>query len=83
MDQNYPNPFTRSTTITVTLKKPAETTLKVYDLMGREVAVLGDRLMPAGTLKFQFDGLNLPSGTYFYRLESNGFVETNKMILVK
>ena len=83
MDQNYPNPFYRSTTITVTLKKPAETTLKIYDLMGREVAVLADRLMPAGTLKFEWDAKNVSSGTYFYRLESNGFVETKKMILVK
>ena len=83
LDQNYPNPFARNTTITVTLKKPGRTTLKVYDLMGREVAVLADRLMPATTLSFQFDAEKLRSGTYFYRLESNGFVETRKMILRK
>jgi hypothetical protein len=83
LDQNYPNPFTSSTTITFTNKKAGDAKLVIYDLMGREVTRLVNRLMPAGTFSVVFDAGNLSSGTYFYRFESNGYVETKKMLLVR
>ena len=83
LDQNYPNPFSNSTTITFTNEKAGDARLVVYDLMGREVARLVDRLMPAGTFQVIFDASDLRSGAYFYRYENNGYVETKKMLLVK
>ena len=82
-DQNFPNPFSNSTSITFTLEQANETKLRVYDITGREVARLIDRLMPAGTFTVTLDADNLRSGTYFYKLESNGEVTTKSMLLVK
>ena len=82
-DQNYPNPFTSSTSITFTLDQAGETRLIVYDITGREVTRLVDRLMPAGTFTVPLDGSTLRSGSYFYRLESNGEIVTKTMQVVK
>jgi|GEM_PF-381724 len=82
-DQNFPNPFSNSTSITFTLEKANDTKLIVYDIAGREVTRLIDRLLPAGTFTVTLDAGHLRSGTYFYRLESNGEVMTKQMILVK
>jgi hypothetical protein len=68
LDQNYPNPFNPSTTIQFSLEDPQFTNLKVYDLLGREVATLVDGMRPAGTYTEHFDAANLASGTYVYRL---------------
>jgi hypothetical protein len=89
--QNYPNPFNPRTTIKynipiVTLRlaqSDATVTLKVYDLLGREVAVLVDEFKPAGSYEVEFDATHFSSGTYFYRLTSGDFAEAKKLIILK
>ena len=88
--QNYPNPFNPSTKIkysipSVTLSEVEGSlvTLKVYDLLGNEVATLVNEEKPAGEYEVEFDGGDLPSGIYFYQLKAGSFVETKKMILIK
>lgn len=83
--QNYPNPFNPSTTITYQLPKASSVSLKVYDTLGREVAVLVEARQQAGEYRVQFSAgaLALPSGVYLYRLQADGFSETKKMILMK
>jgi photosystem II stability/assembly factor-like uncharacterized protein len=89
--QNYPNPFNPSTTIEFsipskkaeTAKKGLHTTLRIYDLLGREVATLEDRLMTPGNHQVSFDARQLASGIYLYQLSSGGFVQTRKMLVVK
>lgn len=83
LEQNYPNPFNPSTTIGFTLHVPGFTTLKVYNVLGQEVAVLVDGFQQAGSYETVFSGANLPSGVYVYRLQSGKFVETKKLLLVK
>ncbi len=84
--QNYPNPFNPATTIRFTV--PVVTghvpsLLKVYDVLGKEVATLVNEQLAAGTYQVNFDGKNLSSGTYIYRLESGSNVSTKKMTLIK
>jgi photosystem II stability/assembly factor-like uncharacterized protein len=85
--QNYPNPFNPTTTIKYSI--PAETSghvaikLKVYDLLGSEVAVLVNEEKPPGNYEVKFDGSGLPSGIYFYRLQAGGYTSTRKMLLIK
>lgn len=81
--QNYPNPFNPATTIHYSLKAMGRVNLKVYDMLGEEVATLVDRTQGAGTHAVMFDGRNLASGVYFFRLSVNGFVSTKKMIMMK
>jgi hypothetical protein len=82
--QNYPNPFNPTTTIEFTLAKNSNATLKVYDLLGREVATLVNSEMRAGVLhQVQFDGSKFASGVYFYRLEAGENVQVKKLMLVK
>ena len=81
--QNYPNPFNPMTTISFVQRGSAVTTLKVYDLLGKEVAVLLNEKKEPGTYSVQFDASKLSSGVYFYRLQSGGFVETKSMLLLK
>jgi len=93
LSQNYPNPFNPSTTINYSI--PVETlratsattnvnvTLKIYDILGREVATLVNKEQSPGTYSIKFDGSNLTSGLYFYKLRSGSFIESKKMILVK
>lgn len=84
LDQNYPNPFNPTTNIEFTLGQGGETTLKVYDISGREVAsILSGQQLNAGSHTYTFDASNLSSGIYFYRLNSNGVQITRKMTLVK
>jgi hypothetical protein len=84
LEQNYPNPFNPSTTIRFSLPTSQVVTLKVYDMLGREVATLvnGERL-GAGNYAYQFIANGLASGTYIYRLQAGSFVEAKKMTLVK
>lgn len=88
LSQNYPNPFNPSTTIKFSLPTNGMTSLKVYDLMGKEVSSLVNGNMNAGEFTTQFNGANLSSGMYFYKLEFNGvdgksFSEQKKLMLVK
>jgi hypothetical protein len=82
--QNYPNPFNPTTAIEFTLAENSKVSLKVYDLLGREVAVLVNGEMKAGILhRVPFDGSKLASGIYFYRLEAGKNVQVKKLMLVK
>ena len=89
--QNYPNPFNPSTTISWQSPVSSHQTLKVYDVLGNEVATLVDEEKPAGSYEVTFDAAQLSSGIYFYQLRvgnpstgsGQGFIETKKMILMK
>jgi hypothetical protein len=83
LGQNYPNPFNPTTTISYQIPTNALVTLKVFDVLGREVAVLLDRTQSAGTYTMQFDASRLPSGLYFYSLTAGRYTAVRKMMLVK
>ena len=83
LEQNYPNPFNPVTKISFDLPKTGLVSLKVFDVLGKEVATLVNEVKNPGSYIVDFDGASLSSGTYFYRLESNGFVSTKKMMLIK
>ncbi|RPI07134.1 MAG: T9SS C-terminal target domain-containing protein [Ignavibacteriae bacterium] len=89
LSQNYPNPFNPSTTIEYALPRDGFVSLKVYDVLGREVAKLVDEIQQSGTHKVTFNNLdnsqNAPmrTGVYFYTITANGFTQTRKMVLVK
>jgi subtilisin family serine protease len=80
--QNYPNPFNPSTVISYQIPKAGHVKLKVYDVLGREVATLIDKEQIAGSYKVEFSG-QLSSGVYFYRLTAGEFSQTKKMLLLK
>ena len=81
--QNYPNPFNPSTTIKYELPKASMVRLSVYDILGREVAVLVDEMKNAGTYEVKFERSGLSSGVYFYRIEAGPFVQTRKLLLIR
>lgn len=81
--QNYPNPFNPATSISFELKEAAFTSLKVYDMLGREVAVLVNNQLPAGTFRYNFNASGFQSGVYFYKIEAGNFTATRKMLLLK
>ncbi len=81
--QNYPNPFNPSTKISWQSPVGSHQTLKVYDVLGNEVATIVDEFREAGRYEITFDASNLSSGIYFYRLQAGSFVETKKMIFLK
>jgi hypothetical protein len=81
--QNYPNPFNPTTSIAYELPITAKVVLKVYDVLGREVATLVNQVQAAGRYVQPFNASGLSSGIYFYRLQAGNFVETKKMMLVK
>ncbi len=83
LSQNYPNPFNPSTTIAYDIAKSGITTLKVYNLLGQEVASLVDGYVPAGNYKVTFDASRLSSGVYFYTLHSGNYVMSKKLMLLK
>ena len=83
LSQNFPNPFNPSTTIKFSVPKNGFVNLKVYDLAGKEVSNLINENLIAGNYEASFDGSNLTSGVYFYRLQANGFTETKRMTLIK
>ena len=80
---NYPNPFRKQTTIAFEVPTTQSTRLAVYDVLGREVAVLVDGLMPAGTHRVHFDGETLAAGVYFCRIRTGAFVETREMMVIR
>lgn len=81
--QNRPNPFNPVTTIEYVLPEASAVTLKVYDVLGREVARLVEGSLPAGPQRVMFDGTGLPSGRYFYRIQAGSFTEARSMTLAK
>jgi len=83
LEQNYPNPFNPTTSLQYTIDSRQFVTLKVFDLLGREVATLVNEEKPSGEYEVEFDGTNLPSGIYFYRLKAGQYSETRKMVLLK
>jgi len=83
LSQNYRNPFNPSTTIEFDLPKSSEVTLKVFNILGEEVATLVSDRLSAGSYSYEWNASNLASGVYLYRLEAEGFVQTRKMILMK
>jgi hypothetical protein len=83
LSQNYPNPFNPSTTINYDLPMTSEITLKVYDVLGREVATLVNGRQNAGRYTISFNASTLASGVYFYRLQAGNFTQSKKMMLVK
>lgn len=83
LEQNYPNPFNPTTNISYVLPKAENVSLKVYDVLGREVATLVNEVKAAGAYTVPFNASNLSSGVYFYKLQAGSFVQTKKMMLVK
>ena len=83
LSQNYPNPFNPSTQIRYTLLKSSLVSLKVYDLLGREVATLVHQMQNSGSYEISFNASNLATGVYFYKLEAGDYTSIKKMLLVK
>jgi hypothetical protein len=83
LEQNYPNPFNPSTEIKFTLSNGGYTTLRVYDVLGREVSTLVNERLNSGAFSVTFDARNIPSGTYFYTLNVEGRQISKKMMLLK
>jgi len=81
--QNYPNPFNPSTVIAYQLPVSSQVSLKIYDMLGREVQTLVNETQAAGRYAVRFNATNLSSGTYFYKLQANGLVQTKKLTLLK
>jgi hypothetical protein len=88
LDQNYPNPFNPSTKIKFSISsniqsKMSNITLKVYDVLGNEIATLVNDERPAGTYEVELDASGFSSGVYLYQLKASSFIQTKKMILIK
>jgi streptogramin lyase len=83
LHQNYPNPFNPTTTIKFDVRTSGNISLKVFDVLGREVEVIVNEYLKSGSYSVQFSGDNLPSGVYYYKLRAESFSETKRMLLVK
>ncbi|MCH7516608.1 MAG: T9SS type A sorting domain-containing protein [Bacteroidetes bacterium] len=83
LSQNYPNPFNPETRIDYTLPEQQNVSLRVYNMLGELVKELVNEVKPAGTYSVTFDGTNLPSGIYVYRIQTEGFSENKKMTFLK
>jgi hypothetical protein len=83
LSQNYPNPFNPTTVIQYEIPKSAMVTLKVYDILGREVKTLVNQYENSGNYSINFNASNLSSGVYFYQLRSGSYIVTKKMVLLK
>ncbi len=83
LKQNFPNPFNPTTNINFTIPQSGFVSLKIFDMVGKEVATLVNESKPAGNYIVGFNASNLPSGAYFYRIETNNFTDTKKMLLIK
>ena len=81
--QNYPNPFNPSTTITFIISQKEFVTMKIYDIVGNEIAVLLSEEKPAGSHSIEFNASRLASGTYIYKLQAGNNIQTRKMLLLK
>jgi hypothetical protein len=83
LKQNYPNPFNPNTNIKFSIVNAGDVKLEVYDVRGREVQTLVNGRLQAGTYEVSFDGSGLNSGVYFYKLTTNGFTDTKRMLIIK
>lgn len=83
LSQNYPNPFNPATRISFSIPTTQLVSLKIYDLTGREITYLVNRELSAGSYSFEFNGSNLSSGIYFYKLSTANFSDVKKMMLIK
>ena len=83
LEQNYPNPFNPTTHFQFSLSSGQFVTLKIYDVLGKEIATLVDGERNAGTYSVNWDASGLPSGVYFYRMKAGDFVDTKKLVLTK
>ena len=83
ISQNYPNPFNPTTTIQFGIPENSFVSLKIYNVLGKEIATVLNEDKSIGSYEVDFNAINLPSGIYFYRIEAGNFVETKKMILLK
>lgn len=83
LKQNFPNPFNPATNISFTIPRESFVTLKIYDALGRELSLLVNEKLTAGTYSKQWNAIGLPSGVYFYKLKADGYTETKKMNLLK
>jgi len=83
LEQNFPNPFNPTTTIQYQLPQDARVTLKVYDILGSEVATLVNEEQQAGYKEVKFNGSNIASGMYVYRLQAGDYVSIKKMLMIK
>jgi len=80
---NYPNPFNPNTVIRFQIKEASNVMLKIYDMTGREINTLVNEKLSSGIYEIEFNASHLPSGVYFYRLTTNGFSETKRMLMIK
>ncbi|MCX6162470.1 MAG: T9SS type A sorting domain-containing protein, partial [Ignavibacteriae bacterium] len=83
LSQNYPNPFNPVTKINFALPKSGLVTLKVYDVLGKEITTLVNEVKNVGAYTVDFNGSNLSSGVYFYKLSSGDFTSIKRMMLIK
>jgi hypothetical protein len=83
LNQNYPNPFNPSTAISFSIPTSEFVSLKVFDVLGSEVATLVNEEKPTGRYKVDFNAANLPSGVYLYKLQAGNFTEVKKLMLLK
>ena len=83
LEQNFPNPFNPRTVISYQLPGTSKVTLKVYNVLGKEITTLVNEELPSGNHEIEFDASALPSGIYFYQLRAINFVETKKMLMIK
>jgi hypothetical protein len=83
LEQNFPNPFNPSTTISYSIPYPNLVILKIYDILGNEITTLVNEEKPAGNYKIKFDASLLSSGIYFYRLQAGNFTATKNLVLLK
>ncbi|MDP3582860.1 MAG: T9SS type A sorting domain-containing protein, partial [Ignavibacteria bacterium] len=83
LSQNYPNPFNPETTISYNIQTASQVSLKVFDVLGREIATLVNQFQQPGSYVKTLRATSLPSGIYFYRLQAGSFTSTKKMILLQ
>ena len=83
LHQNYPNPFNPTTKISYQIPELSYVKLKIYDVLGKEIATLVSEEKPAGNYEINFNAFDVTSGIYFYQLETESYLETKKMILLK
>jgi flagellar hook assembly protein FlgD len=83
LSQNYPNPFNPVTTIKYQLPTAVKVTIKIYDLLGREVQTLVNGVQEAGYYNIDWKALNFASGIYFYKIEAGNYTSVKKMVLLK
>ena len=83
LNQNYPDPFNPTTTISFTIPSRSSVSLKIFDMLGREVATIVSGEMPAGTYSRQWNAAKMSSGIYFYRLVAGSYTQTKKLVLLK